>query len=340
MNAIEVAEAGTKNSTVKQNFLEATVSAIVEEMRADPAVFAMGQDIRGGIYGAYPLEEFGERVRSLPISEAANVGAAIGSAMTGMRPVLDMTIATFLYSAMDQIVNQAAKSRFLFGGQAKLPLVIRSSMFYGSSQAAHHNDRAYAMFMHVPGLKIVVPSSPVNAKGLMKSAIRSDDPVLVFEDSTLWGMRADVPVDPEFVIPFGKAEIRQEGTDVTILGIGQSLRIVDQALKLLDKDGFSIEVIDPRTLCPFDWKAVLASVKKTRRIVVVDNGPMTCGVAGEIVATVAEHFHGNLLAPPKRVTAPDMHLAFSPQLEKALLPSREAVADAVRNAMNYTARGA
>lgn len=325
----------SSNSTVKKTFLEATVATIVEEMRADPTVFTMGQDIRGGVYGAYPLAEFGERVRSLPISEAANVGAAIGSAMTGMRPVLDMTIATFLYSAMDQIVNQAAKSRFLFGGQARLPLVIRCTMFYGSSQAAHHNDRAYAMFMHVPGLKIVVPSSPVNAKGLMRAAIRSNDPVLVFEDSTLWGTRGDVPVDPDFIIPLGEAEIRQQGSDVTVIGIGQSLRTVDQAIKLLGKDGISIEVIDPRSLCPFDWKTVLASVDKTRRVVVVDNGPMTCGVAGEILATVAEHFHGRLLAPPKRVTAPDMHLAFSPQLEKALLPSREAVAEAIKSTFEY-----
>jgi pyruvate/2-oxoglutarate/acetoin dehydrogenase E1 component len=321
--------------TIRQNFLEATIDAILEEMRSDPTVFAMGQDLRGGIYGKYPLDEFGDRVRSLPISEAANVGAAIGSALTGMRPVLDMTIATFLYSGMDQIINQAAKLRFLFGGQAQVPLVIRASMFYGSSQAAHHNDRAYAMFMHTPGLKIIVPSNPVNAKGLMRAAIRSNDPVICFEDANLWGTRAEVPTDPDFHIPLGSAEIQREGTDVTVIGIAQSLRTIGQALKVLDKDGISVEVIDPRSLCPFDWDTVQSSVEKTRRVVVVDNGPLTCGVAAEIAATVAERFHGRLLAPTKRLTAPDVPVAFSPQLEKSVLPSKADVVEAVRRSVGY-----
>ena len=320
-------------STVKQNYLQAIVSAIVEEMRSDPSVFVMGQDLRAGIYGAYPVQEFGERVRSLPISEAANVGAAIGAALTGMRPVLDMTIATFMYSAMDQIVNQAAKSRFLFGGQARVPLVIRAAMFYGASQAAHHNDRAYAIFMHTPGLKVIVPSTPVNAKGLLKAAIRSDDPVLCFEDSNLWGTRAEVPTDPDFVIPLGQAEVRQEGSDVTVVGIANSLRTVMQSVKVLEADGISVEVIDPRTLVPFDWETVLSSVEKTRRLVVVDPAPLTCGVASEIVATVAERFHGGLHAPPIRVTGPDVPLAFSPPLERAALPTRERVVEAVRRSV-------
>jgi acetoin:2,6-dichlorophenolindophenol oxidoreductase subunit beta len=327
----------TTVSAVRQNYLESIVSTIVEEMRRDPTVFVMGQDLRGGIYGAYPLDEFPERVRSLPISEAANVGAAIGSALTGMRPVLDMTIATFMYSAMDQIVNQAAKSRYLFGGQAKVPLVIRSAMFYGSSQAAHHNDRAYAMFMHTPGLKIILPSTPVNAKGLLRAAIRSDDPVLCFEDANLWGTRAEVPTDPDFLIPLGRAEVRTEGSDVTIVGLANSLRTVMQAVGDLEKEGISAEVIDPRSLVPFDWETVLGSVEKTRRLVVVDPGPLSCGVASEITATVAERLHGRLLAPPRRITGPDVPLAFSPPLERTALPTRELVVETVRHSVAHDA---
>ncbi|WP_197281018.1 hypothetical protein [Microbacterium sp. No. 7] len=171
-------------------YLAAINAGIVEEMRRDDSVFTMGQDIRSGTYGVYPVEEFGSRIRNLPISEAANVGTAVGAALAGLRPVLDITFSTFLYSAADQIVNQAAKSRYMFGGQADLPLVIRATMYYGGSQAAHHTDRPYPMFMNVPGLKIVAPASAADAKGLIKAAIREPDPVLVFEDGNLWGLFA------------------------------------------------------------------------------------------------------------------------------------------------------
>jgi acetoin:2,6-dichlorophenolindophenol oxidoreductase subunit beta len=320
-------------STIRQNYLQALVSAIIEEMRRDPAVFAMGEDMRSGIYGAYPLEEFGNRIRSLPISETANAGAAIGAALTGMRPVLDITHSTFLYSAMDQIVSQAAKSRLMFGGQASVPLVIRAALFYGGSQAAHHNDRPYAMFMHMPGLKIIAPSTPVNAKGLLKAAIRDDDPVLCFEDANLWGSRAEVPTDTEFVIPLGRAEVRREGSDVTIVGIAAGVRTAEQAAADLDELGISAEVIDPRSLVPFDWPTVLASVEKTRRLVVVDPAPRTCGAAAEIAMTVAEHLHEMLLAPTRRVTGLDVHLPFSPPLERAALPDRHRVVDAVQQSL-------
>ncbi|MET0887551.1 MAG: transketolase C-terminal domain-containing protein [Mycetocola sp.] len=315
----------------KKSFLNATIEAIVEEMERDERVFIMGQDLRTGTYGAFPLDRFGDRVRNLPISEAANVGAAVGAALTGMRPVIDMTVSTFLYSGMDQIVNQAAKSRYMFGGQADVPVVIRATMFYGASQAAHHTDRPYPMFMNVPGLKIIVPSTAADAKGLMKSAIREPDPVMVFEDSNLWGTRSEVPDDVDFIIPLGKADIKQEGDDVTIVAIANGVRYSLQAAKELSAEGISAEVLDPRTLVPMDWDAIFASVRKTGRLVVVDPAFRTCGAASEIVTRVVENCYDDLKVAPVRVTAPDMQVPFSPGLEKEILPNKEKVLAAVHS---------
>lgn len=315
----------------KKNFLSAIVDGIVYEAGRDDSVFVMGQDLRSGLYGNFPVDEMGERLRNVPISEAANVGAAVGAALTGMRPVLDMTIATFMYSGMDQIVNQAAKSRLMFGGQSNVPLVIRAAMFYGASQAAHHTDRPYPMFMNVPGLKIAVPTTPADAQGLMISAIREDDPVLFFEDSNLWGTRGDVPDGEDAVIPFGKAKIRREGSDVTIVAIANCVRIALNAAKKLEDDGISAEVIDPRTLVPFDWETVFQSVRKTGKLVIVDPAFRTCSAASEISATVVQECWDMLDVPPARVTTPDVQIPFSPPLEKELLPSVDRVLDAVRD---------
>jgi pyruvate dehydrogenase E1 component beta subunit len=321
----------------KKNYLAALVGGIVDEMRRDETVFIMGQDIRSGVYGQYPTEEFGAaRIRDLPISEAANLGSAIGAALTGMRPVIDMTNANFMYSAMDQIVDQAAKSRYMFGEQASVPIVIRSQLSYVGSKAAHHGDRPYAAFMNVPGLKIIVPSTPADAKGLIKAAIRDPDPVLSFEDGTLWGNREEVP-DDDYIVPLGQADIKRPGTDVTVVGIANGVRLALAAANDLEKDGISIEIVDPRTLVPFDWKTVFASVHRTGHLVIVDPACRTCSAASEIAATVVEECYENLKSPPFRLTAADVPMPFSPTLEREVLPSRERIVAAVRHVLSSSA---
>jgi pyruvate dehydrogenase E1 component beta subunit len=292
----------------------------------------MGQDIRSGVYGDYNLEEFGERVRNLPISEAANAGAAVGAALTGLRPVIDFSIATFLYSGMDQIVNQAAKARFLFGGQATVPLVIRTALFYGGNQAAHHTDRPYPMFMNVPGIKIIAPSTPYDAKGLLTAAIREDDPVLSFEDSNLWGMRGVVPQE-QYVIPLGQADVKRTGSDVTIVAISGCVRHALAAAKLLEKDSISAEVVDPRSLVPLDFDTIGESVSRTRRLVIADPAFRTCSAASEIAATIYDECFDVLRAPIERVTVPDTQIGFSPALEREVLVNPEKIVSAVHRVM-------
>lgn len=318
---------------MKMKYLTAISAALVEEMQRDERVFWMGQDLRSGLYGDFP-PELEARIKNVPISEAANVGATIGAALTGMRPVLDMTFSTFLYSCTDQVVNQAAKIRYMFGGQTEVPLVIRSTMYYGSAIAAHHADRPYPMFMNVPGLKIVVPSTPADVKGLLKTAVREPDPVLFFEDVTLHGTRGEVPEDPDFLIPFGVAEVKREGSDVTVVGIAGGARLALQAAKKLEDEGISAEVVDPRTLVPIDWETICASVEKTGRLVVVDPAVRTCSAASEIAATVTERCFGSLKLPPVRVTAPDTQTPFSPPLEKEVVLNRDDVIAAVRGALD------
>lgn len=318
----------------KKKYLEALVDGLLEEMRRDERVFLMGQDIRSGVYGDFgDLSEFGERIRNLPISEAANLGAAIGAALTGMRPVIDMTFSSFLYSSMDQVVNQAAKIRYMFGGQTEVPIVIRTFMSYRGSNAAHHSDRPYSMFMTVPGLKIIAPSTPADAKGLIKTAIREPDPVLTFEDSSAWGSRGEVADGDDALIPLGEAAVMQEGSDVTLVGIAGGVRLALQAVRELAKEGVSVELIDPRTLVPMDWETICASVGKTGRLVVVDPAPRTCSAASEIAATVGERCFGDLRTPPVLVTTPDIQTPFSPNLETEVLPGRDDVVAGVRRAL-------
>lgn len=309
-------------------YLDATMHAIAQEMRQDPNVFFMGEDLRKGLYGGFSVDEFAEeRVRDTPISEAGFVGAGIGAAMTGMRPIIQMGFATFLYSAMDQVVNQAAKLRYMSGGQAEVPLTLLAPIFYRGGIAAHHSDRPFALFANSPGLKIVAPSTPYDMKGLMTTAIRENDPVLIFSDASLWGNRGPVGKD-DYAIPLGVADVKREGSDVTVIALAGAVKLALSAAEALEKDGISVEVVDPRSLVPLDYETLTASVSKTTRVVVVDPAPRTCGFAAEIIATVAEFC--DLRAHPARVTGENVPMPFSPPLESHVVPDVERIAEAVR----------
>jgi pyruvate/2-oxoglutarate/acetoin dehydrogenase E1 component len=302
----------------KLTFLKAIHDGLREEMLRDERVFIMG-----------------ERVRDTPISEAGFVGAAAGAAMTGMRPVVDMLIAPFMYCAMDQIVSIIAKSTYLYGGQTAMPVTIRAAMFYGNSSAAQHSDRPMATFMTIPGLKIVAPSTPSDAKGLLKAAIREDDPVLYFDDASLWTSieRVEKTEDADVIVPLGKAAIRREGTDVTLVAVSGSNRPALAAADMLADEGISVEVIDPRSLVPLDSETILASVAKTGRAVLVDPTHRTLSVSSEIASIIAEEGFWSLQAPVIRVTAPSTHVPFSPPLEAGLFPNADRIAAAVRKVM-------
>lgn len=317
----------------KVTYLEAIRDAQAEEMRRDERVFIMGEDIICNVFGTTTgfVEQFGvERVRDTPISENGFIGAAAGAAMVGMRPIVDATIASFLYPAMDQIMSIIAKSRYIYGGQARLPLVIRSCLFYGNSNAAQHSDRNYSMFMNVPGLKIMVPSDARDMKGLLKAAVRDDDPVLCFEDSTCWTSKAELDDDPDFLIPFGKADVKREGSDVTVVAVAGAVPLALKAAQKLAKDGISVEVIDPRTLVPLDRETILKSVRKTGRAITVDPAHQTCSAGSEIAAIIAEYAFDALRGPVLRVATADTHLPFSPAIEKALYPTPDRIIAAVR----------
>ncbi|RHW24939.1 alpha-ketoacid dehydrogenase subunit beta [Nocardioides immobilis] len=321
------------------SYLAAIGEAQREAMAADPRVILIGEDVQSNLYGTAPnfVEMFGvERVRNAPISEEGFVGAAAGAAMTGLRPIVDLTYASFMYMAMDQFVNQVAKNRYMFGGQASLPVVYRASMFYRSSTAAHHSDRPYPMFMNVPGLKIMVPSGAYEAKGLLRTAIDLDDPVLSFEDATLWTKKQDLP-DEEFRIPFGVANLVTEGTDVTVVAIAGAVEEARKAVAALAGEGVSAELIDPRTLVPLDVETILKSVAKTGRLVVADPAHRTCGAAAEISALVNEYGFDSLKAPILRVNTPDIQIPFSPSLERPLYPSARRIQEAVKRAIGAVA---
>ncbi len=323
------------------SYLGAIGAAQREAMEADERVVIIGEDVEANVYGTTGagksrkdkgdfLEMFGaNRIRNTPISEEVIVGAAIGAAMTGLRPIVDLSYSSFLYMAMDQFVNQAAKNRYMFGGQASIPVVFRSAMFYGLNTGAHHSDRPYPMFMNVPGLKIIVPSNPYDAKGLLRTAVDSDDPVLTFEACMLWGSKGEVP-EEEYKIPFGQANVARAGDDVTVVAISSAVPEALAAAETLAGEGVSVEVIDPRTLVPFDSEAVIRSVQRTGRLVIADPAHRTCSAAAEISAIVAEEAFESLRAPIMRVTTPDTQIPFSPALEKQLYPNRTKIEDAVR----------
>jgi pyruvate dehydrogenase E1 component beta subunit len=334
---VTVAQANDRRAA-QLGFLQAINEAQTEEMERDERVILMGQDLRANVFGAADgaLERFGpDRVRDLPLAEAASVGMCAGAAMTGLRPILDLTVASFVFGAMDQFVSQVAKTRYMFGGQARLPLVVRAALYYHGGTAGHHADRPYPMFVNVPGLKVVVPSTAPDLKGLLKSAVRDDNPVLCFEDANLWGRRGrgPKPEPGDHLVPLGKAAIRREGRDATVVGIGLGAVLGLEAAEELAAEGVEVEVVDPRTLVPMDWETILGSVAKTGRLVVVDPATRTCSAASEIAAHVGEEIFGSLRAPVVRVTTDDVHVPFSPALEKQIYPSKPKVLAALRKVL-------
>jgi pyruvate dehydrogenase E1 component beta subunit len=307
---------------------EAINAAVVDEMRRDESVVLLGEDIKSGVYGQAGLAgtELGEsRVFNTPLSEGGFFGCAIGAAAVGLRPIVN-SHSGFLWVAFDQFVSQAAKMRYMFGGQAKLPVVFRVTVGYGP--AAHHDSRPHSLFMTIPGLKIAIPTEPADAVGLLRTAVRGEDPVLFMEDPRVRNLKGEVPQD-DYAIPFGVGSIRREGSDVTVVGIGGMMPIAMEAAAKLSSQGISAEVIDPRTLVPLDRDLILKSVAKTGRLVVVDPAPLTCSAASEIAATVAEHGFWDLKAPIKRVAPPDVHTPFSPPLVDLMYPDVERVIAAV-----------
>lgn len=315
---------------VQMTYMEAIVQAQIEELARDERVIMMGEDL--AVYGdGKVVARFGaRRIWSTPISETSFTGLGVGAAITGLRPIVALSIASFMYLASDPIINQAAKLRYMTGGQVKVPIVFRCGLYYLRSIAAQHSDRPYPLFMNVPGLKIVCPSNAADMKGLLKSAVRDDDPVMVVEDARLWPIKGAVPTDPEHLVPIGKADIKQPGSDVTIVAIAGAMRPALEAVEALQAEGISVELIDPRTIKPLDTETILRSVAKTGRLVVVDNAHRLCSVASEIAAIVAEEAFGSLKKPVQRLTAPDVHVPFSPVLEKTLFPDKDKIVAAVR----------
>ncbi len=336
-----------------RTIVQALRQALVEEMDRDASVILLGEDIAvfGGAYRVTEglLARYGEsRVRDTPISEAGIVGAGVGAAMTGLRPVLEIQFNDFLACAMDQICNQAAKMRFMMGGQVKVPLVIRAPVG-ATGRAAQHSQSLEAWFMHTPGLKVVFPCTPFDAKGLLASAIRDDNPVMFFEHKLLYGGsspggKAKTAVDGlgeafrpapegEYLVPLGVADIKRAGRDVTIVATGLTLHKSLAAADILAREGIEAEVIDPRTLVPLDRETILASVRRTGRLVVASEDPLTCGVASEIAAIVAEEALWHLDAPIRRVSVPDTPIPFAPGLEQEVLPQTQSIVEAVRSTM-------
>ena len=314
---------------------EAIREALREEMRRDPSVFLLGEDIGRYWGGAFKVtdglaEEFGdERVRDTPISESAVIGVAVGAAITGMRPVAEIMFGDLTALAMDQIANQAAKIRYMFGGQVNCPLVIRTPFGAGVNIASHHSQSLEAWFMHVPGLFVAVPSTPYDAKGLLKMAIRGSNPVFFCEHKLLYPVEGEVP-EHDYTIPFGEAVTRREGSDATIVATSYMVHKALAAATMLEKEGLSVEVVDPRTLTPLDKKSVIKSVKKTGRLIIATEDCKTAGVSAEIAAVVAEEALDYLDAPVKRLAEPDTPIPFSPPLEQYVIPDERSIVRAVK----------
>ena len=314
-------------------YMAAGRDALAEEMRRDPLVWAVGEDLgRGGVFGQYKglVEEFGpERISDAPISEAAILGAAVGAAMMGTRPVVEMRFSDFALCAMDELVNQAAKARFMFGGQTRVPLVVREPIGMWRSSAAQHSQSLEAWYAHVPGLVVACPSTPADTKGLLKTAIRSDDPVVFMEHKNLWGLAGEVP-DGEHLVPFGEARIVRPGRDLTIVSWSAQVHVAAEAAAALAAQGIEVELIDLRTLWPWDKDRVLASVEKTGRLLVTHEAVSVGGFGAEIAATVAEQLGARLKAPIRRLGAPRTLIAYAPPLENAVRVTAQATVEAVK----------
>ncbi|SQA14408.1 2-oxoisovalerate dehydrogenase subunit beta [Streptobacillus moniliformis] len=326
--------------TKLMSFRDTIILAMSEEMRRDPDVLLMGEDVGvfGGDFGTSVgmIEEFGpERVRDCPISEAAIAGAASGAAMTGLRPIVDVTFMDFVVIAMDAIVNQAAKTRYMFGGKGKVPVTFRCAAGNGVGSAAQHSQSLESWFTHIPGLKVVAPGTPKDMKGLLKASIRDNNPVIILEYKSEFNQKGEVPLDPEFVIPLGVGELKKEGTDVTVVTYGKMLSRVMKAAEDLEKEGISVEVVDPRTLVPLDKEIILNSVKKTGKVVLVNDAHKTSGFIGEISAIISESDAFDYLdAPIRRCAGEDVPMPYAQNLEFAMIPTVDTIKDAIRKTVN------
>ena len=331
-------------------YREAITEALMIEMDRDETVVIMGEDVAGGaggsagerdnqsgIFGTYPQfhARYGEnRFIDTPISEAAIVGAAAGAALGGLRPICEIMFADFIGYCLDQIMNQAAKFRYMFGGTARTPMVLRTAYGAGLSAAAQHSQAIYPIITHIPGVKVVVPSKPADVKGLYLTAIRDDDPVIFFDHKALFGVQGEVPEGDEG-IPFGKAALHREGDDCTVVAIGRMVHFAESVMDELEKDDITCDLVDPRTTSPLDEDAILQSVEKTGRLVIVDESTPRCSVASDISAMVAQKGFDYLDAPIEMVTSAHSPVPFSPVLEKAYLPSADDIAAAINRTLDY-----
>ncbi len=335
----------------KKSYRQAINEALAQEMRRDPTVIVMGEDNAGGLgapgeddaWGGVLgvtkglMPEFGrDRVLDTPITESAFIGAAAGAAATGLRPVAELMFVDFMGVCFDQIYNQAGKFRYMFGGKAVTPLVVRTMYGAGFRAASQHSQCLYPIFTHTPGLKVVIPSSPYEAKGLMIQSIRDDDPVIFFENKVMYDDEEEVPDEP-YTIPFGEANLTREGNDVTIVAIGRMVGMANQVADKLEKDGISCTVLDPRTTSPLDSDTILECAEETGRIVVVDEASPRCNMATDISALIAEQAFGALKAPIKKVTPPHTPVPFAPELEDLYIPSPQKIEAAVREVAGYGA---
>ena len=329
----EPAEGG-RAATRDLTFGQAIKEALAQEMRRDPRVFIIGEDVAeaGTVFKVLAglVEEFGaKRVLDSPISEAGITGIGVGAAMTGMRPVVDIMFGDFITLAMDQIVNQAAKVHYMSGGKLRVPMVIRTTMGATRRSAAQHSQSLHVWPAHVPGLRVALPSTPADAKGLLVTAIRDDNPVVFFEDKMMYQLKGPVP-EGEYAIPFGLADIKRPGTDITIVATSSMVHVALDAANALEEAGISAEVVDPRTLAPLDAETLIASAQKTGRAIVVDEGYQQFGATAEIAAVIADGAFDYLDAPVKRIGAMNVPVPFSPVLEDQTVPTAESVAAAAK----------
>jgi len=318
-------------------YLQAGKAALSEEMQRDATVWALGEDLgRGGVFGQYAglAEQFGaERIVDTPISEAAIMGTAVGAAMNGTRPVVEMRFSDFALCAIDELVNQAAKARYMFGGQTRVPLVVREPVGMWRSSAAQHSQSLESWYTHIPGLVVVMPATPADNKGLLKTAIRSDDPVVYMEHKDLWGLQGEVP-EGEHLVAFGSARTLRSGTDVSIISWSKTVHAAAEAATALAGEGIDAEVIDLRTLWPWDEETVFQSVAKTGHLLVAHEAVGVSGFGAEIVASVCEQCFDVLRAPPRRITAPRVPIAYSPPLEDRVRVTAAGIQEAVRGLMS------
>ncbi|HKJ15943.1 MAG TPA: alpha-ketoacid dehydrogenase subunit beta [Xanthomonadales bacterium] len=330
-------------------FREALNQAMFEEMQRDQRVIVLGEDVSGGaggtsgerdaaggIFGVTKglILEFGEdRVIDTPISESAIMGAGAGAAAAGLRPVAELMFADFIGVCMDQVYNQAAKFRYMFGGKMQCPLVIRTAMGAGMNMGAQHSQTIYPILTSVPGLKVVIPSNPADAKGLLKTAIRDDDPVVFFEHKALYNRKGEVP-DGDYTIPFGEADMPREGDDCTVVAIGRMVPFAEKAIDHLAESGITCDLIDPRTVSPLDTEMIFESLEHTGRLVVVDESPPRCSLASDIAGIVAAEAFGSLRAPIKMITAPHTPVPFARELERAYVPGPDRIAAGITEVTN------